>query len=85
MAAHVAVGTLRPFIATLHHDDELDETTKSTIAEIACDADFLLASCTMSAAPPTFTDPGLRLEQSRWAIVDSNHGPPPYESRALTN
>ena len=22
---------------------------------------------------------------SKWAIVDSNHGPPPYQSGALTN
>jgi hypothetical protein len=43
MAAMSQAGTLRPFIATLHHDDDLDETTKSTIAEIACDANFLLA------------------------------------------
>jgi hypothetical protein len=24
-------------------------------------------------------------EAERWAIVDSNHGPPPYQSGALTN
>jgi hypothetical protein len=23
--------------------------------------------------------------KSQWAIVDSNHGPPPYQSGALTN
>jgi hypothetical protein len=43
MAAMSQAGTLGPFIATLRHDNELDETTKGTIAEIACDANFLLA------------------------------------------
>ena len=43
MAAMSQAGTLGPFIANLHHDDELDDTTKGTIAEIANDANFLLA------------------------------------------
>ena len=38
-------------------------------------------------------EPGFRRENERaalcaaakWAIVDSNHGPPPYQSGALTN
>ena len=29
--------------------------------------------------------PQWRLGRSEWAIVDSNHGPPPYQSGALTN
>jgi hypothetical protein len=43
MAAMSQAGTLGPFIANLHHDDELDDRTKGTIAEIAGDANFLLA------------------------------------------
>ena len=43
MAAMSQAGTLGPFIANLHHGDELDEGTKGTIAEIAGDANFLLA------------------------------------------
>jgi hypothetical protein len=43
MAAMSQAGTLDPFIATLHHDDDLDEMTKGTIAEIAGDEHFLLA------------------------------------------
>ena len=43
MAAMSKAGTLAPFIANLHHDRELDEGTKGTIAEIAGDASFLLA------------------------------------------
>jgi hypothetical protein len=43
MAAMSQAGTLGPFIATLHRDRELDEGTKGTIAEIAGDANFLLA------------------------------------------
>jgi hypothetical protein len=43
MAAMSKAGTLGPFIADLHHDDELDEGTKGTIAEIAEDESFLLA------------------------------------------
>lgn len=43
MAAMSRSGTLRPFIADLHHDDELDDATKGTIAEIASDEGFLLA------------------------------------------
>ena len=43
MAAMSQAGTLGPFIRNLRHDDELDEMTKGTIAEIAGDANFLLA------------------------------------------
>ena len=43
MAAMSKAGTLAPFITSLHADDEVDETTKGTIAEIAGDANFLLA------------------------------------------
>ena len=43
MAAMSQAGTLEPFIANLHSDDELDEGTKGTITEIAGDANFLLA------------------------------------------
>ena len=43
MAAMSQAGTLGPFIATLHHDDDLDDSTKGTIAEIAGDSNFLLA------------------------------------------
>ena len=43
MAAMSKAGTLQPFMARLHADDELDEATKGTIAEIASDEDFLLA------------------------------------------
>ena len=43
MAAMSQAGTLGPFIANLHHDDELDDRTKGTIAEIAGDSNFLLA------------------------------------------
>ena len=43
MAAMSQAGTLGPFIANLGHDDELDDHTKGTLAEIAGDANFLLA------------------------------------------
>ena len=43
MAAMSQAGTLAPFIADLHRDDDLDEGTKGTIAEIAEDETFLLA------------------------------------------
>jgi len=43
MAAMSQAGTLGPFIANLRHENELDEGTKGTIAEIAGDANFLLA------------------------------------------
>ena len=43
MAAMSQAGTLGPFIATLRHDEELDEGTKGTLAEIAGDSNFLLA------------------------------------------
>ena len=43
MAAMTQAGTIAPFLASLRHDDELDEHTKGTIAEIAEDANFLLA------------------------------------------
>jgi hypothetical protein len=43
MAAMSKAGTLDPFIRNLHADDELDDETKGTIAEIAGDENFLLA------------------------------------------
>jgi hypothetical protein len=43
MAAMSQAGTLEPFIANLRHDADLDDSTKGTIAEIASDANFLLA------------------------------------------
>ena len=43
MAAMSQAGTLGPFIANLHEDDELDDRTKGTLTEIAGDANFLLA------------------------------------------
>ena len=43
MAAMSKAGTLEPFIANLHYDDQLDADTKGTIAEIASDELFLLA------------------------------------------
>jgi hypothetical protein len=43
MAAMSQAGTLGPFISNLRYDHDLDETTKGTIAEIARDANFLLA------------------------------------------
>jgi hypothetical protein len=43
MAAMSKAGTLSPFIADLSHDNELDDDTKGTIAEIASDERFLLA------------------------------------------
>ncbi len=43
MAAMSKAGTLEPFIRDLARDDDLDEVTKGTIAEIASDEHFLLA------------------------------------------
>jgi hypothetical protein len=43
MAAMSQAGTLAPFIDDLSRDDDLDEGTKGTIAEIAEDETFLLA------------------------------------------
>jgi hypothetical protein len=43
MAAMSKAGTLAPFIADLRGDDELDEGTKGSIAEIASDERFLFA------------------------------------------
>ncbi len=43
MAAMSKAGTLQPFIRDLHADDDLDDGTKDTIAEIASDEQFLLA------------------------------------------
>ena len=43
MAAMSQEGTLAPFVANLRFDDELDDSTKGTLVEIAEDANFLLA------------------------------------------
>jgi hypothetical protein len=43
MAALSQEGRLEPFLTELRHDDELDDHTKGTVAEIAQDEAFLLA------------------------------------------
>jgi hypothetical protein len=43
MAALSQEGRLEPFLTELSHDDELDDHTKGTVAEIAQDEAFLLA------------------------------------------
>jgi hypothetical protein len=43
MSALSQAGSLGPFLFDLAHDAELDETTKSTVTEIAEDPAFLLA------------------------------------------
>ncbi len=43
MAAMSKAGTLEPFMSTLRADDEVDDATKGTIAEIAGDTYFLHA------------------------------------------
>jgi hypothetical protein len=43
MAAMSKAGTLEPFVRGLGANDELDELTKGSIAEIARDEQFLLA------------------------------------------
>ncbi len=43
MAALSQEGRLEPFLTELRHDDELDDKTKGTVAELAQDEAFLLA------------------------------------------
>jgi hypothetical protein len=43
MSALSQRGNLRPFLAELAFDDELDDTTKTMLEEIARDPTFLLA------------------------------------------
>jgi hypothetical protein len=43
MAALSQAGRLEPFLTELRHDDELDDQTKGTVAELARDQAFLLA------------------------------------------
>jgi hypothetical protein len=43
MAALSQEGKLEPFLTELRHDDELDDHTKGTVAELAQDQAFLLA------------------------------------------
>ena len=43
MAALSQEGRLEPFLTELARDDELDEQTKGTVAELAVDSAFLLA------------------------------------------
>jgi hypothetical protein len=43
MAALSQEGRLEPFLTELDHDDELDDQTKGTVAELARDQAFLLA------------------------------------------
>jgi hypothetical protein len=43
MAELNRLGRLQPFLHELEQDRELDSETKATLAELACDAPFLLA------------------------------------------
>lgn len=43
MAALSQEGRLEPFLVELHRDDELDDQTKGTVAELAQDQAFLMA------------------------------------------
>jgi len=43
MAALSQAGRLEPFLTELRRDDELDDHTKGTVAELAQDEAFLLA------------------------------------------
>jgi hypothetical protein len=43
MAALSQAGRLEPFLTELRRDDELDDHTKGTVAELAQDQAFLLA------------------------------------------
>jgi hypothetical protein len=43
MAALSQEGRLEPFLTELNRDDELDDQTKGTVAELAQDQAFLLA------------------------------------------
>ena len=43
MAALSQEGRLEPFLTELHGDDELDDQTKGTVAELAQDQAFLFA------------------------------------------
>ena len=43
MAAMSQAGRLGPFLSELQHDQDLDDATKGTLAEIAEDPSFLLA------------------------------------------
>jgi hypothetical protein len=43
MAVLAQEGRLEPFLTELHRDEELDDHTKGTVAELAQDQAFLLA------------------------------------------
>lgn len=43
MSALSQAGKLGPFLVELEHDDDLDDATKGTVAELAHDESFLLA------------------------------------------
>jgi hypothetical protein len=43
MAELSKAGRLEPFLVELAHDDDIDEYTKGTLAELAQDESFLLA------------------------------------------
>ena len=56
MAALSQEGRLEPFLTALARDDELDEQTKGTVAELAGDTAFLLAVAEyLRATPPSPT------------------------------
>ena len=57
MAAMSQAGTLAPFIANLHYDDDLDDHTKGTIAEIAMMRTSCSRSRTTSGARASSTEP----------------------------
>ena len=75
-------GRLKPFLRELAADGDLDHGDE--VSAVAS-SPRTRASCTRSRTTSSAPGNGTSSSQSEWAILDSNQGPPPYQSGALTN
>src|SRR3954464_8238484 len=98
MAALSQTGRTPSFVVEVALDGELDAATKGRLVELAQDEAFLLAVEEYlvrtnrlhwrAESPATAHASGAslrrtkRASEERWAILDSNQGPPPYQSGA---
>jgi hypothetical protein len=81
LAALSQSGLTPSFVVEVALDQDLDATTKGRLVELAQDESFLLAVEEYLARTTACT----RSDCGAWAILDSNQGPPPYQSGALTS
>jgi hypothetical protein len=83
-ALREAIGApVRPFERALH--DRAVAEVRGTLEPEVLETEWAAGRVMSPETPRTANRASLTPGILEWAIVDSNHGPPPYQSGALTN